>query len=289
MTQTRDNKFPIEKAWDLPLRKIHGLQWGNGPTKILGLHGWLDNGASFSDLGPQLEGSTFTALDFPGHGLSPKKQGPYYIWEYAMDVAHWVQQMGEPMHIVGHSMGAGVALILGPLLEKLCLSITFIDGFAPLPESEDHFTSRLQSSFAKLTESQSTQQSQFQDWDSLIKARMKSSVSPVSRAQAEVLMKRDVVDISKTPLTLRHDPLLKIPSLVQLTPGQVKNLARSRTYTCQLILGDQGLISKEWENQFIELFDSPVARIPGNHHLHLGENSELVAKKVAKFIKSASN
>ena len=45
-------------------------EWGSGPKRVLGLHGWLDNAATFDRLAPllPLADITLLAVDFVGHG-----------------------------------------------------------------------------------------------------------------------------------------------------------------------------------------------------------------------------
>jgi pimeloyl-ACP methyl ester carboxylesterase len=109
---------------------------GNFETrKILCLHGWLDNAASFNRLAPVLINSfsessekvyptELIALDFPGHGLSGHKSTdgpPQLLAEYTYYVAECLEALkwcnvGSPgrkeddkITIIGHSMG-GVLL-----------------------------------------------------------------------------------------------------------------------------------------------------------------------------------
>ena len=129
--------------------------------RVLCLHGWLDNTSSFHFLGPALSESPLltsdlgysdvVALDLPGHGLSSHKgpDGPTQILaEYAYYVAEAASAMGwwdgvtdresregggdpqsvpqqEKFSIVGHSMGAGVAVMFAAAfperVEKLVL------------------------------------------------------------------------------------------------------------------------------------------------------------------------
>ena len=64
---------PKELTFSTRYGEIAALQWGTGnPNKVLALHGWLDNAASFSHLAPLLleQQLEITAIDFPGHGWS---------------------------------------------------------------------------------------------------------------------------------------------------------------------------------------------------------------------------
>ena len=57
----------------LPARglALAGLRWHAGAAcRVLCVHGWLDNAASFSEIAPLLPGCDIVALDLPGHGRS---------------------------------------------------------------------------------------------------------------------------------------------------------------------------------------------------------------------------
>ena len=100
---------------DIPLGRIAALRAGdpNGP-KVLALHGWLDNAASFSRLAPLLDGVRIVALDLPGHGHSDHRPlgAAYNIWDYAHDVLQTAEQFGwRRFSLLGHSMGAIVCVL----------------------------------------------------------------------------------------------------------------------------------------------------------------------------------
>ena len=55
----------------LPWGTLEALHWSNpGAPKVLCLHGWLDNAASFVPLSGYLKDFDLLALDFAGHGFS---------------------------------------------------------------------------------------------------------------------------------------------------------------------------------------------------------------------------
>lgn len=284
MNHPEESNFaPVEKQWLLLSQVLNGQQWGQGDISVVGLHGWLDNSNSFCDLAPSLNNVTFTALDFPGHGLSPARVGHYYVWEYAVDVADWLVAQNRPAHIVGHSLGAGVALLTATLVPHLCRSLVFIDGFAPLPDDPKNFAHHFKEAYEARSASH-VESSAFENWESLIHARMNSPVAPVSFQQSEALMARDVVDLQTTPLRLRHDPRLKRPSLIRLTPAQIASAAKEVKCPCLLVAGQKGLVSRKWEEMYNELLAGSFYRLNGNHHLHLGESSGPVSDIVNQWL-----
>jgi pimeloyl-ACP methyl ester carboxylesterase len=84
----------------------------SGGLRVLALHGWLDNAASFVPLAAQLPGLELVAIDLPGHGHSAHLPiGAVYTTPAAithvLDVA---DALGwDRFTLIGHSMGAGIA------------------------------------------------------------------------------------------------------------------------------------------------------------------------------------
>ena len=115
------------------------------PPKIVCLHGWLDNAASFHMVAPTLNSrGDVLALDFPGHGHSGHKSpdGPTnLISEYALYLSETLESMSwikdepkesEGVILVGHSMGAGVALIYAATFPEYASRVVLLDGAGPL-------------------------------------------------------------------------------------------------------------------------------------------------------------
>lgn len=157
------------KHW-LPSQEV-----GNNTTsRILLLHGWLDNAASFNLLAPQLNfkmNAEVLAVDFPGHGLSGHKSldGPtqliseyaYYVSE-SLNFLNWhgdddsTDTMNTDITVIGHSMGAAVALIHAAAFPEQCSSLVLLEGAGPLARNSDDISRHIRSSITRRLKSNKT-------------------------------------------------------------------------------------------------------------------------------------
>lgn len=105
------------------------LSWGAGHETVLFLHGltgvaevW---GPTVSKLTP---GRRYVALDQRGHGQSPRDQNlDYSTSAFLTDTLEVVSQLGTHVHLVGHSMGARIALLAAARHPDRLRSTTIID------------------------------------------------------------------------------------------------------------------------------------------------------------------
>jgi pimeloyl-ACP methyl ester carboxylesterase len=123
--------------------------------KVLCLHGWLDNAASFHIVAPELvrrgSVSDVVSLDLPGHGMSSHKSSdcpPQLLADYIFYIAdvikqlHWLDDESttsdgvedKKITLIGHSMGAAISVIFASCFPEKVESVVLLDGFAPLPK-----------------------------------------------------------------------------------------------------------------------------------------------------------
>lgn len=90
--------------------KIKYYSWGNGPTKVLFVHGWRSNAFRWKLYINQLDPSKYTcyALDFPAHGASEGKIWNVIIGARCIEAIH--RDIGFADCIVGHSVGCFATL-----------------------------------------------------------------------------------------------------------------------------------------------------------------------------------
>lgn len=82
---------------------------GDGPPRVLALHGWARRGRDFADA---LEGIPAIAPDLPGFGASPAPPQVIGAEGYAEVVSELLDQFDRPPAVVGHSFGGRVAVWL---------------------------------------------------------------------------------------------------------------------------------------------------------------------------------
>lgn len=120
-------------------KKLQVYEWGNGPVILL-VHGWGGRGLQMSSFVAPLVQAGFRVVTFDskGHGESSTTYSSYL--EFIQSLRAVIASMDVSVHgIVGHSMGASVAL---KVLEDLEEPVRFV-SIAPMPKIGD-FLQKLQ-------------------------------------------------------------------------------------------------------------------------------------------------
>ena len=94
---------------------VFGEPYGEGPTRVVWLHGWARRGEDFAAAAKDLSqrGVASVALDLPGFGASPAPTIPGGARHYADLVVPALREMGDgPFVLVGHSFGGTVACVV---------------------------------------------------------------------------------------------------------------------------------------------------------------------------------
>ncbi len=82
-------------------------------SKIVCLHGWGDNGKTFSWLARNFSNSyEILMVDLPGFGGSEAPDAPWGIADYAIFIRSWLEKIGvkDIFAIMGHSNGGTIAI-----------------------------------------------------------------------------------------------------------------------------------------------------------------------------------
>lgn len=270
--------------------KIAALGYGNADyPPILSLHGWLDNAASFEPLSGFLTDYYLIALEFAGHGLSDHRPPgtKYHLIDYVADVAHAVRSLAlDRFYLVGHSLGAGVAILYAAAYPDVVEKLILIDGVGPLTESPDKAIDRVRHSIdAGLIHAMETRSNSklYKTWQHLIEARTKAS--PLSLHSAELLVRRSAKEQSGG-IKLRSDRRLRHPSPLYFTEETVMHFIKGIKCPTLALLAEEGAVVRrnQTRNRLSAFENLEVLECKGGHHAHMDE-PERIAKAIDKFIK----
>ncbi|SHF42594.1 Pimeloyl-ACP methyl ester carboxylesterase [Modicisalibacter ilicicola DSM 19980] len=257
--------------------RLAGLSWGReGAPTWLALHGWLDNAASFSRLAPRLVERLdirIVAIDFSGHGRSERHPPgvDYAIWDYTHDVLDALKCLGlEHAHLLGHSMGAGVACLLAAALPERVTRLTLIDGLGTLSTPAEKTAEQLRKGLLGHRR-RASGAPRYPDLESAVAARVSGGVTPIDAPTAEPLVARNLEEDERGGFRLRTDGRLLRPSMVRFCPEQVQAILAAIEMPMLLIEGEDGILGdRDMACRARDAVGSLRRRVlAGGHHLHL--------------------
>jgi pimeloyl-ACP methyl ester carboxylesterase len=137
---------PSTQPFQETISKLHVRIWGDRDPRFFLIHGLGDGGFIWNHVAPTLSSQgSCVAIDLRGHGESP--QDPtraYTIGTHVSDVSEVLKALcQEPVIIVGHSLGAKIAICLAAMLRSQTLGVVLVDG-GPQLSSEAAAYSRQQ-------------------------------------------------------------------------------------------------------------------------------------------------
>ncbi len=120
---------PVERRFELSAGTFRVLAWpGRTPMAVFlhGLSGIADVWRATIEALPNQ--FACVGLDQRGHGHSPQPPDGYSLNRYVSDTIDLIGALGDqPVHLVGHSMGARVALVLAARAPHLLRSVSILD------------------------------------------------------------------------------------------------------------------------------------------------------------------
>lgn len=267
---------------------IAARRWHAGAERrVLALHGWLDSAASFDRLAPCWPDTDLLAVDLPGHGLSDHKppQATYNLWDDLLDLLRLCDQLGwQRFHLLGHSRGAMMALLLAAAMPERILSVVFLDGLLPEPTPATEVARQLGQFLRDHLSSGRRPRRGYASLGEAVAARCK--VMGMSADTAELLLARNL-ELQDGRYHWRSDPRLNAASAFKLSADHNQALLAALDVPGLLLLADQGLGGAPAASHMMECAaKSPrlaIQQYPGSHHFHLESGADILAARIADF------
>jgi YrbI family 3-deoxy-D-manno-octulosonate 8-phosphate phosphatase len=283
---------PEEIALDVLGLRLTGLAWGPPDGKpLLGLHGWLDNAATWSGLAPGLvaDGYRLVSLDLPGHGLSDHRPPgvAYHFVDWVVDVAAAADALGwQRFSLLAHSMGAGIASLWAGTQPERVEQLILVEGLGPGAVEAEEAPERLQRSIAQRAVPKRVRF--FADRDEAV-ARLREVNQSLSEQAARAIVERGTAE---TPdgVTWRCDPRLRGLSPMRTTQAHVMAFLRRITCPTLVVRAERGypFPPEMLADRLACLQDGRLVELPGGHHLHL-DDPDPVAEVVRAFLREGGN
>ena len=117
----------------------HLIRWGpDSDDPVLLLHGYADCAASFQFVADEIApGLPLVAIDWRGFGRSERAPGGYWFPDYYADLEQFIDRLcpRRAARLVGHSMGANVAMIYAGVRPARVRRLVNLEGFG-LPRTD---------------------------------------------------------------------------------------------------------------------------------------------------------
>ena len=272
---------------DIALGRITGLRRAaaTGP-RVLALHGWLDNAASFVPLAGHLPGVQLVVPDLPGHGRSAHlAPGAEYTSGVAVNaVLDIADALGwETFSLLGHSMGAGIASLMAAAVPQRVQRLVVIEALGGLAETVERTADRWREAIAAARALPGKQLRVFSDLAAPVRARMQAN--QLSEPAARLLVERGVRPVAGG-FVWSSDPRLTLPTPQRLDEAQLAALVAGVTCPTTVVYADppQTYFPEPLRSQRAALLpDGRLHVIAGTHHLHM-EDPATVAGLVSAFL-----
>ncbi len=252
-----------------------------GRHKLLCVHGWLDNAASFIPLmtcTASMQNADIVAIDLPGHGYSTTlgETGYPNFLELGLLLPQIVSALGwQQCHLIGHSLGANLALAAAVAAPQVFTSLVMLESLGPPVETSDKLPARLQKALHDRVDTKRFESRRFEHPGAAVSARL--AATRMSKKAAELIIARQL-ESRDGGYVWRFDPRFRYASPFYLTEAHVESLLQSVEQPTLVVLADNGILSDKhlMEKRLGKLREHTVSTLSGNHHMHMDAPEEII-------------
>ena len=280
-----------EKRFSVNGYQLAAKEWHCGaPRKVLALHGWLDNAASFDALAPILEDCHVVALDMPGHGQSDHKspQASYNLWDDLLDVLAVADQLEwDQFILLGHSRGALMSTLLAGAMPERLSHVILLDAVWPQAVEPAQGPKQL-GKF--LRDNRSVHKKRLPSYDSIddaVAARCRGFL-PMSEASARLIVERGIKE-QEGVFRWTNDPRLSNASAFKMTNEHNQAFMAAISMPALLLMAEQGLAGHSQQREQLKQYSHIEQKVlAGGHHFHMDEAAVDIAAAIKVFISERS-
>ncbi|MDM3869733.1 alpha/beta fold hydrolase [Porticoccus sp. W117] len=283
------NRTVEEKQFTVAGRTLAARYWpateGSGQP-VIALHGWLDNANSFQPLAQLLPKANILSLDLAGHGHSQGRSADsgYNLWQDVWEILEVAQQMGwQRFHLLGHSRGAMIAVLLSASAAEKVSKLALIDGLVPLPIAEAEAPLQLAQAIADRYKYRDYRRRRYSTEQDALTVRMKGSF-PLTQQAAELFAERGLGQDEEGYYWIA-DPRLQAASDVKYSDGQLRAFIHQVKAPVMLFLGNEQLDIKErlFASYWQQIKSCQKVVLDGGHHLHMEGAEQSIARQLSDF------
>ena len=288
-----------EIALDTAFGTIAGLRTGReGAPRVLALHGWLDNAASFVPLSSQLRDIDLVAIDMPGHGASTHLPiaADYLLLAFVRAAFAAADALGwERFALLGHSLGGVIASLMASAQPQRIERLLAIEALGALTEVEERTTQRLRDALTAYRALPGKQLRVFPAVDTAIRARLQGRTGDLGEEAAKLLVERGLRPArpgeGESGFVWRSDPRLTMPTAVRMSEAQSRNLVAHIECPTRVIYADpaQSYFPDALRRERAALLSrGEMIVMPGSHHLHMDDAAGM-ATAIGDFFTNAAD
>ena len=270
-----------------PRGELAALRGGTaGGPRLLCLHGWLDNAASFLPLAAELREFDLVALDLPGHGGSAHRAPghDYAFADWIHDVLDALDGLGwDRCNLLGHSMGGAIAGAVAAAAPSRVRRLALIEALGPIAGDPAAAGTRLRDAVAARRALATRPPRVIPDIETAVAARL--AASKMTPDAARLIVERNLRRVEGGH-AWRSDPRLTLPTQLRLTEETVQSMLRAIEAPVLVVAADPSppYFSPEVRTQRLAcLADGRLEVMAGGHHLHM-EQAPRVATPLRPFL-----
>ena len=276
----------LERKFSVNGLSISAQQWGIGnPRKVIAVHGWLDNSASFSGIAPHLKNCELICLDFAGHGYSDHRSehGSYNIWDDILDILAIADQLDwQQFDLLAHSRGSFVAVLLAASMPERVGKLFMLDGALGFENDSAEAPSNLRNYLLDQRKLFKRNSKVYTSYAHAIEKRQEKI--SITEAECYPLVERGMKKVSNG-YEWRHDPRLFGCSAFKLPLDHQIHFLKALQSPAILLAAEDGFAKWTDMHQLIQQqSEIKIQQHAGSHHMHMqAEHIVSIAGIISQF------